>query len=522
MISGSLTMEPIIWVMESGYTFVSASTINTISYMSANKPVTFQILSRISYSNSVILSSKVTFYNWDTLLLFHWNGRVIVLVETRVNLGHVVSLATLRDSHVGVGLDLVLVNGEIVHHGQCNLRSGSLFPRTLDQPITEQDDELVGVWVVGGGEGIQSCSQPFFTFRVTRDQVDAVSQWEVEWHVGGLRETSGVGLCIGSGHGSLEGHSGHTFNAVIGNHFVFKLVLFQVGVVVSGTFQEVQSGDSSGDVWRIANWCLSAVVLGPIFSFVVSLGHFLSIDDISTLFWRDNPLEVARNDELGEHNRENEHQSDVKHNLGGNTTNSISVDLTHLDDLRQAFGGLSVRRSGQDPPIVVFRGGEVWRRGAVLVKQLTRHVPSQVFPVVRNGTVVSWLDQPLTVTVDVLEQERGVLTTCVDWRVQDVRATWNTSSFRVRRTSQVVGHTVDDQVTGADFVVSHSDSFTRTHGSCETESQIGNKGTKVQNDGQEANFLSPGKLSFLLLHPKEFQDFPWSPKGDHVTIHLPT
>lgn len=97
-----------------------------------------------------------------------------VIVETRVDLSHVVTLAARSDSHVGERLDILRSDGVVLHHGETDFRCRQSLALTLNQTVTDHEDELVTVRVVGHGDGIHRGAHAFGTFRVGSDETDGV------------------------------------------------------------------------------------------------------------------------------------------------------------------------------------------------------------------------------------------------------------------------------------------------------------------------------------------------------------
>ena len=112
---------------------------------------------------------------------FQWNHRVgAVIVEAGVNLCHIVALAARCNSNVGERFDIVRVSSVILHHAETDFgrRHGLTF--TLDQTVTDNEEKLVAVRVVGHSNGVHSGSHSFGSFGVSSNQADCVCEREAK------------------------------------------------------------------------------------------------------------------------------------------------------------------------------------------------------------------------------------------------------------------------------------------------------------------------------------------------------
>ena len=117
-------------------------------------------------------------HHGHTLLLRPLDRGIVVLVEARVDLRHVVALMAVRDGDVRVRLDLVRGDYEVSHHRQTDLGGRRRVAGTLDHTVSDDQDELVAVRVVSGSEGIQRRAKTLDRLGVSRDETDGVAQRE--------------------------------------------------------------------------------------------------------------------------------------------------------------------------------------------------------------------------------------------------------------------------------------------------------------------------------------------------------
>lgn len=83
------------------------------------------------------------------------DGGVVVAVEAGVHFGHVVALGAVGNGHVRPRLDVLGLDKEVVHHGDTGIgrRHGVAVAR--NDTIGNDQDQLVRVGVVGGGDRVQ-------------------------------------------------------------------------------------------------------------------------------------------------------------------------------------------------------------------------------------------------------------------------------------------------------------------------------------------------------------------------------
>ncbi len=121
-------------------------------------------------------------HHGDPLLLRRGDDRVLaVVIKAGVDFGHVVPLGPTGHGHAGKGLHLVRQHRKIAHHAQADLRGRDIFPVPFDQAITHDQDHLVAVGIVGGGDRIERGAKAFFAFRVGGDEADDMCEGVSKW-----------------------------------------------------------------------------------------------------------------------------------------------------------------------------------------------------------------------------------------------------------------------------------------------------------------------------------------------------
>ena len=88
----------------------------------------------------------------DALLLADLDRVVVVLVESRKDLGSVVSLVAVRDGNVRQRLDVVRWHDEVLHHPEDEFGCRERVFGSLDHAVGDDEDDLVRVGVVGRRE----------------------------------------------------------------------------------------------------------------------------------------------------------------------------------------------------------------------------------------------------------------------------------------------------------------------------------------------------------------------------------
>ena len=98
----------------------------------------------------------------DALLFRYLDRVVIVVVESGVYLGLVELLLAVGNSNIGIWFDLICWNNELLHHIQAYARSWQRVSVTDYLTVRDDKNELVAIWIVGGGDRVERRPQACF------------------------------------------------------------------------------------------------------------------------------------------------------------------------------------------------------------------------------------------------------------------------------------------------------------------------------------------------------------------------
>lgn len=101
--------------------------------------------------------------------------------------GPVVSLVPVSNGDVGVARDLIFRLQHVFHHRQDDIGRFVIVTRAFDYAVSDNEDALVRVGIVGGGDGVERGAKTRRRFRIRGHNTEAVSQRIVEWLIIGWR-----------------------------------------------------------------------------------------------------------------------------------------------------------------------------------------------------------------------------------------------------------------------------------------------------------------------------------------------